>query len=70
VASFDPVAIDMASVKMVNDATINQNCLISNHQHVHDKFKTVYPHIDWKVCMDHAEKIGLGSQQYELITIN
>ena len=70
VASFDPVAIDMASVKMVNDAIVNQNCIISDHQHVHDKFKTVYPHIDWKVCMDHAEEIGLGSQQYELITIN
>ena len=70
-ASFDPVAIDMASVSLVNQATTNQNCAVSDHdQHSHDKFKTIYPKIDWKVCMDHAEEIGLGSQEFDLIKID
>jgi len=69
-ASLDPVAIDMASAKLVNQASANPNCIIDkDHQHSPDKFKTIYPKIDWKVCMDHAEQIGLGSQQFELIKI-
>ena len=69
-ASLDPVALDMASVNLVNDAITYPNSLISDHKHVPDKFKAAHPRIDWKVCMDYAEKIGLGCQQYELIKID
>lgn len=68
-ASFDPVAIDMASVSLVNQAVANQNCVIAGHHHNSDKFKSIYPKIDWKVCMDHASQIGLGNQKFELIKI-
>jgi uncharacterized Fe-S center protein len=32
-----------------------------------DKFRAVHPDIDWLPQLVHAEKIGLGSRQYELI---
>lgn len=68
-ASFDPVAIDKASVDMVNEAQVNQKSIIE-HNHSNDKFKAVFPNTDWRICLDYAEKIGLGTQQYELVTID
>lgn len=67
-ASIDPVAIDKASVDLVNKEKVNPNCVIEHSQEP-DKFKAIFPKTDWKVCLDHAEKIGLGTQHYELITI-
>ena len=34
-----------------------------------DKFNTLYPNTRWQDCLNHAEAIGLGTQNYELITI-
>jgi uncharacterized Fe-S center protein len=28
-----------------------------------------HPDAEWKTCLEHAEKIGLGTRAYELITI-
>ena len=36
------------------------------HTH-HDPFKDVHPNTSWRECLEHAEKIGLGSRKYELI---
>ncbi len=60
-ASFDPVAIDQASVDLVNKT--------EGPLKGEDKFKTLYPEVDWTVQLDHAEKIGLGSRKYEIINI-
>lgn len=35
----------------------------------HDHFKNTTPETDWKSCLEHAEKIGLGSRSYELIRV-
>ena len=35
----------------------------------HDHFKNSMPVTDWKSCLEHAEKIGLGTRSYELITV-
>ncbi len=74
-ASFDPVALDQACV----DACLRLNpipgSLLDEHMHqegfhdYHDHFKNTTPVSDWKSCLEHAEKIGLGSRSYELITI-
>ena len=70
VASRDPVAIDQASVDLVNQqAGSAGSCLKSCKGAGEDKFKGVYPNIDWSVQLTHAEKIGLGSRKYELVTI-
>ena len=35
----------------------------------HDHFTNVSPNTDWRSCMEHGEKIGLGTRSYELITV-
>ncbi len=71
VASRDPVAIDQASVDLVNQATGNpHSCLRSGLEPGADKFKAIYPNIDWPLQLDYAEKIGLGSRAYELIKVD
>lgn len=69
-ASRDPVAIDQASLDMVNRQTgLDGSCLTSHKEIGADKFRGVYPGIDGGVQLEHAEKIGLGSRDYDLITI-
>ena len=40
-------------------------------QHVHEKdhFHMVHPDTNWESCVEHAEKIGLGTRNYELVRI-
>jgi uncharacterized protein len=69
-ASMDPVAIDRAAVDLVNKAEILNNSVLNNNQgSKEDRFKLAHPKTNWKKCLDYAEQIGLGSQQYELIEI-
>lgn len=67
VASKDPVAIDQASIDLVNrEAALPGCCLKNNLNAGEDKFKGVYPKVDWEIQMEYAEKLGLGSRTYEL----
>jgi uncharacterized Fe-S center protein len=67
VASRDPVAIDQASADLVNqEPALADCCLIQNTKAGEDKFKGVFPHIDWETQLEYAEKIGLGSRAYDL----
>jgi uncharacterized Fe-S center protein len=39
-------------------------------EHSHqDHFTDIHPATDWRSQISHAEKIGLGSAAYELITV-
>ena len=38
------------------------------HDH-HDHFENSTPESEYKTCLAHAEKIGLGSRAYELVTM-
>lgn len=69
-ASFDPVALDKACADAVNNQPVMAGSLLekSGCKH-HDHFTNVSPETDWMVTIDHAVKIGLGSKDYELITI-
>jgi uncharacterized Fe-S center protein len=70
VASTDPVAIDQASVDLVNqEPAIPHTCLKTNTDAGADKFKGVYPEIEWEHQLEYAETIGLGTRQYELVRI-
>lgn len=73
-ASFDPVALDKACADLVNASpALPGSVICENHRHGDlsgmDKFKAVYPNTFWKAGLEHAEKIGLGHQSYDLITI-
>ena len=74
-ASFDPVALDQACA----DACLRQEPLpgseLDEKMHApgfcdhHDHFKNLEPDSEWRACLEHAEKIGLGTRSYELITV-
>lgn len=70
VASQDPVAIDQASVDLVNQETaLPGSCLTVNTAKGEDKFKGLYPEVDWTIQLDYAEKLGLGNKNYKLVKI-
>lgn len=69
-ASFDPVALDVACADAVNAQPVIQGSLLDEHCHEHkDYFTAIGPTTNWRPAVEHAEKIGLGTQQYELITV-
>ncbi len=81
-ASFDPVAIDqacadavMASEPLPNtELTDSAAKMEHNHEHLEgeqarDPFCITHPDTDWRACIAHAEKIGLGTSEYELIEV-
>jgi len=69
-ASTDPVAIDQASVDLVNrQQALAGSSLAAQKEPGGDKFRGLYPKVDWSVQLDYGEQIGLGKRDYELITI-
>jgi uncharacterized protein len=67
-ASTDPVAIDQASMDLVNaQPPLHSSCIKDSPHAASDKVKAVYPKIDWQYQLDYAEEIGLGSKAYQLV---
>ena len=80
-ASFDPVAMDRACA----DACLAASPLAGSHlaeveaaagfvsaldEGRHDHFTNSRPESKWQPCLEHAEKIGLGSNKYTLKKID
>jgi len=74
-ASFDPVAIDQACVDACQKATplpnsqLGDNLAKPDWHHHHDHFMDSNPNVHWKETLEHAEKIGMGSREYELVKL-
>jgi uncharacterized Fe-S center protein len=73
-ASFDPVALDQACVDMVTASVALPNSKIQRNNpnrnlQGKDKFKLVHPNTNWHAGLEHAEKIGLGTRKYEIISL-
>jgi len=73
-ASFDPVALDQASADLVKAAPALPGSKIcdthsSDDHQGEDKFKKAHPETYWESGLDHGVKIGLGTREYELITV-
>ncbi|SCI48703.1 Ferredoxin [uncultured Roseburia sp.] len=78
-ASFDPVALDVACADLCNQQPVIDGSVLGDHikkqeEHKHfdhdeDYFGLTHPDTNWKSSIKHAVKIGLGSDQYELIKI-
>ena len=69
-SSEDPVAIDQASVDLVNKEEGNRSSkLPRNWKPGEDKFRAIYPEVDWNIQLAYAEEIGMGTREYELIRI-
>lgn len=74
-ASFDPVALDLACADLCNKMTPIENSVLgenikrySNEKH-YDHFHMTHPDTEWKSCISHAVEIGLGTDAYDLINI-
>lgn len=68
-ASRDPVALEQACVDLVNQAAVLPDNRLEGKGDVQDKFRALYPAIDWSRQLSYAEEIGLGTRQYELVKI-
>jgi len=69
-ASTDPVAIDQASADLVNqEPALAESCLKAGREVGDDKFKALYPKVDWEIQLAYAQELGLGNRGYNLIRI-
>ena len=75
-AGFDPVALDKACIDAVNAAPALLSSILGDRQRSHqdeagnaDHTIDIHPTTDWRIQISHAEKIGLGSGNYELVTV-
>jgi len=79
-ASFDPLALDQACVDACLKAEPLPGSKLSDnlakaaqegcHDHLEkDHFTNTTPESEWRSCLEHAEKIGLGTREYELIVV-
>jgi uncharacterized Fe-S center protein len=69
-ASLDPVAIDAASVELVNAReSLPGTALTHRVGGGQDKFRALYPGVDWNVQLDHAAKMGLGGREYKIVKV-
>ena len=69
-ASFDPVALDMACADACNAQPEVPGSRLAEMGKGHgDHFNDNHPDTNWRSCLEHAEKIGLGQMAYELIEV-
>ncbi|MBO4800055.1 MAG: DUF362 domain-containing protein, partial [Lachnospiraceae bacterium] len=74
-ASFDPVALDQACVDLCQKAEPIRNSQLGDNMaspdfHDHgDVWHNSNPNISWEETLEHSEKIGIGTRQYDLITM-
>ncbi len=69
-ASRDPVAIDQASMDLLNaQPHLKSSCIAGEPAANLDKVRAVYPNIDWQHQLNYAEEIGIGTKSYELVPI-
>lgn len=74
-ASFDPVALDQACADLcnrmpvMNGSILDDNIKELGNEEQHDHFHMTHPDTEWESCLNHAQKLGMGTREYELITI-
>ncbi len=74
-ASFDPIALDQACVDLCQQAEpipnsqLGDNLAKPDWHHHHDHFMDNNPNVHWKETLEHGEKIGIGTREYELIRL-
>lgn len=72
-ASFDPVALDQACADLclaaepIRNSQLGDNLAKPDWKHHHDHFFDSNPNVRWKETLEHGEKIGLGTRDYELV---
>lgn len=73
--SFDPLALDWACVDACQKAEPLPGGQLYKNMHKegfvdhHDHFKNSTPESEWRACLEHAQKIGLGNRDYEIVSL-
>jgi uncharacterized Fe-S center protein len=67
-ASWDPVAVDQASVDLVNKEPGISGTMLELLEPGADKFHSLNG-VNWTIQLIHGEKMGLGSREYEIIKV-
>jgi len=68
--SKDPIAIDQASVDLLNQGPgIPDSALSGGLEPGQDKLRALYPAVDWTRQLAYGQEIGLGSRKYELVEL-
>ena len=71
-ASFDPVALDRACIDLVQKQPMVPGSLLYRNcdgRKPADVFKCVQPTTRWQSTFEHAERMGFGTSDYELVEI-
>jgi len=74
-ASLDPLALDQACVDACLAASplpggqLARNLAKQGFVDRHDHFSNSSPESEWRTCLEHAGKIGLGSRAYDLVVV-
>ncbi len=69
-ASFDPIALDTACAEAANAQPLLQNTIMEERELNHnDHFCDLHPTTNWKKQLEHGEKIGMGTRDFDLITL-
>ncbi|MBR5336794.1 MAG: DUF362 domain-containing protein [Lachnospiraceae bacterium] len=72
-ASFDPVALDQACVDLCQKAEPVRNSQLGDNMarpdfHDHGNvWHNSNPNVAWEETLEHAEKLGIGTREYELV---
>lgn len=74
-ASFDPLALDQACVdaclklQPLPGSQLAEQMAKPDFCDHHDHFENCTPESEYKTCLEHAEKIGIGTREYDLVTM-
>ena len=74
-ASFDPVALDQACAdtcmkeKPIRFSQWGDRMNRADAVDLGDVFTNTNPESEWRSCLEHGERIGLGTREYELIRV-
>jgi uncharacterized Fe-S center protein len=66
-ASFDPVALDLACAEACMKMPRTADYTFEGN--TGDLFTDFHPVTNWRAQIDHGKKIGLGTDEYDLIEI-
>ena len=72
-ASFDAVALDQACADLcqkaepIRNSQLGDNLARKGWECHHDHFLDNNPNVKWKETLEHGERIGLGTRNYELV---
>jgi len=66
-AGTDPVAVDAASWRLVNEAPALPGSAAEGAEPGEDKFRHIYRDVDAGVQLVEAQRLGLGTTAFELV---